>query len=302
VSSPQAGPALDRRHAHRASAIVTQLHGEDPATLRARLAWHAAVGGRRTLDPIVEAVERRAVRLPDPEDPEAPEWLLTCAELRQRQRTPGARRVADHLASRLPLSPRSVPALAAHFRSSAEPRARERALTAAAAIGAPSDPEDALALHAAWTLDGDPARLDLLRQRLGTQDPTEAEARIWPLLADLRDLPPSAFPEAPVSGSGLLASVSLALPPLRLTIFWHYVDELSFGPVAEALTFPWPALRPRLVLSQPSAQVRFLARLGDGAEEELEDVAVVGSWLEGMCESVDRTPFLAVGGAKGDRR
>ena len=69
-------------------------------------------------------------------------------------------------------------------------------------------------------------------------------------------------------------------------------DELREGPMAEAATFPWPALRLRFTRLSVIDQIHFEARFAGGAAEELEDVGVVSPWLESIVARTDRGPLL----------
>ncbi len=221
-------------------------------------------------------------------DEDVAEWVLTCCSGWVQRASGPFRGAADRLVPRLSDDVRAVPALLAWWRITGQRAPRDRALriAAEATTGLPA----ARALHAAWLATAD----DSLRQRALDALPGASDPRTWPLASDLspdQDWDPALLaPLAPADR--LLAVAPLAAPPLHLKVAWFIPEELAEGPMAEAATFPWPALRIRFVPLPRRDQLRFTARLGEGPVEELEDVGVVAAWLEEVTRAADRGPLL----------
>jgi hypothetical protein len=73
---------------------------------------------------------------------------------------------------------------------------------------------------------------------------------------------------------------------------WWLPEELREGPMAEAATFSYPALRLRFGRLPHRDQIRFTATLGGVEHPTLEDAGVVQPWLESLMEDVDRGPLV----------
>ncbi|MCO4774295.1 MAG: hypothetical protein KDA24_30005 [Deltaproteobacteria bacterium] len=207
------------------------------------------------------------------------------------------RNAARALMPRLANHWRSVPALLGWWRITGEPAPLKRALEALALASDAVDPELAVALRLGFLATADPVLLDRALRALGDA-PSTLPPRAWPAAVDLLDLGPDDFGDAlaalpsPPPPEMLPAAGALAAPPLHLDVHWWLVDELREGPMAEAATFPWPALRIRFKRLPERDQIHFFASLGDAPREELEDVGVAAPWLESLVARADKSPLL----------
>ncbi len=221
-------------------------------------------------------------------DEDVAEWVLTCCGGWVQRASGPFRGAADRLGPRLSDDVPAVPALLAWWRITGQraPRDRALAIAADATTGLPA----ARALRAAWLATAD----DSLRQRALDALPMSTDPQTWPLASDLR--PDQEWDPALLESLGpadqLLAVAPLAATPLHLEVAWFIPEELAEGPMAEAATFPWPALRIRFVPLAHRDQLRFSVRLGDGPVEHLQDVGVVAAWLEEVTRAADRGPLL----------
>jgi hypothetical protein len=94
------------------------------------------------------------------------------------------------------------------------------------------------------------------------------------------------------------ASAALGLPLLRLEVQWWLESELREGPVAEAITYPWPALEVFFSKLPGRDQVRFRPEL-DGREfPVIVDAGVVGVGLGEVLKEADRSAFLEAAGRR----
>ncbi len=260
----------------------------DPSMVRAWLVVQSVRTQPRWLAAAEAAVMAIVSGTRDLPDEDLADWVLTCCGGWVQRASGPFRGAADRLLPRLADDVHAVPALLAWWRITGQRAARDRALTivAHATTGLPA----ARALHAAWLATAD----DSLRQRAVRALPDTTDPRAWPLAWDLRpaqDWDPAAL-EGLAPADCLLAVAPLAATPLHLEVAWFIPEELDEGPMAEAATFPWPALHIRFVPLPHRDQLRFSARLGDGPVEELEDVGVVAAWLEEVTRAADRGPLL----------
>ena len=258
----------------------------DPSPLLVR-AWLTVQSVRtqpRWLTAAEDAVQPIAAGTRRVDDDAVAAWVLTCC-LGWVQRASGPfRAAAERLLPRLPDSAEAVPALLGWWRITGRRDARDRALALAQQHPSPR------ALHAAWLATAEVRLWDAARSLLGSAPHAPAD---WPLAADLSDLDPDHAALAGLAPAEIvLATAPLAAPPLHLDVHWHIAEELAEGPMAEAATFPWPALRIRFHPMAQRDQIRFEARLADGPTEELEDVGVVAAWLEEITRAADRGPLL----------
>ena len=262
-----------------------------PDIVRAWLTIQTARPQPRWLAAAVDAAQRTDLPFAD----DACAWVEVFCRGWVQQAIGPFRRAAEQLLSSLPDHPRAAAALLGWWRITGDRPTLERALSLLESTEA--DPE---ALRLGWHATADAAFYHRATALLG-EDPSLLPLHLWPVAADLLDLGPDAFARplatwasSPPPPEGVaVAAAALALPPLRLVAAWWIPDELREGPMAEAATFPWPALRIRFERLPHRDQIHFRAALGDAAEEELEDVGVVAPWLESLVAAADRGPLLS---------
>lgn len=281
-----------------AQALDPATTGATPAVVRAWLAiqtvrvqpvWVAAASDA------VQALDLHAI----PDDDVAA-WVEACC-LGWVQRASGPfRAVARRLLPRLPDDWRGAAARLGWWRITGEPAPLHAALGSLDARD--GDPVSlGLALRLAWHATADAT----LRARATELLSPPLAPRGWAAAADLHDLGPDAFADAladadPADPDVVVGALALAAPPLHLDVHWHLADELREGPMAEAATFPWPALRLRFHPLGRRDQIHFEAHLAGDPPEELEDVGVAAAWLASLVSRVDKSPFLD--GAAAPRR
>jgi len=251
-------------------------------TVRVQPVWVAAAS---------EAVQ--ALELDTIPDDAVPAWVEACC-LGWVQRASGPfRAVARRLLPRLPDDWRGAAARLGWWRITGEPGPLQAALRSLESPGDADAVGLGLALRLAWHATADEA----LRDRAAALLSPPLAAGAWGAAADLHDLDATAFADAlagadPADPDVVVGALALSAPPLHLDVHWHLADELREGPMAEAATFPWPALRLRFHPMDVRDQIRFEAHLADDAPEELEDVGVAAAWLASLVARVDRSPFL----------
>lgn len=248
---------------------------------------------RKSTRPLELAAKHAQAALDQPvlldADPAA--WTEAAAAGWVRSAAGPYRALLDAATRRLSRSASAVPARVAAWYVTADRRHHDRIVEDLPRTI--TDASSALAWLAASWLRGDCDRFEESARWLREHPASGVEAH---RLVDLWDDRPAPSWDAALregtDAARLRLAARLAAPPLHLRILWWHEAELGYGPVAEAMTFPWPGLRVRLARRQEAAQVRFYAHLGEGDEEELDDVAVVTSWLESLLAGVDRRPFL----------
>jgi len=246
-----------------------------------------------------DAVQDLARDLDSIPNEEVADWVEACCRGWVQQAIGPFRNAARLLLPRLADEFASVPALLGWWRITGERAPLHRALTLLdkASAGAPSD---SIALRLGYQATADEG----LRRRgvevLGGEL-SQLPVTTWGAAADLLDLDVDAFAgpldqlqidSVAAAAAAVPAMAALALPPLVLEAQWWMEDELREGPMAEAATFPWPALRLRFTRLSVIDQIHFEARFAGGAAEELEDVGVVSPWLESIVARTDRGPLL----------
>ena len=189
----------------------------------------------------------------------------------------------------------AVPGLLRNWRITGEDRLRDRALVQLPTSPA-ADFEAAAALHAAYHATGDERHLDAARVAFANCTPADIPLRWWPLAWDILgwddeliagtienwgSTPPPAHDIIP-------ALAPICLPRLDLEVRWWDARELDEGYVAEAVTFPYPALRLRFVRRESPGQVVFVPSLAGERRERLEDAGVIASLLRHLMDEVDR--------------
>ena len=93
-------------------------------------------------------------------------------------------------------------------------------------------------------------------------------------------------------------AAALGLPLLQLEVQWWLESELHEGPVAEAVTFPWPALELTFSKLEERDQVRFTPQLDGHVFETILDAGVIGAGLSEILSQADRSPFLEAAGMR----
>ena len=91
---------------------------------------------------------------------------------------------------------------------------------------------------------------------------------------------------------------SLGLPRLVLEIEWWIERELYEGPVAEAITYPWPALEVRFSKLASRDQVRFVPTIDGTRFPVIDDAGAVGAGLASLLSDVDKSAFLEAAGRR----
>ena len=189
----------------------------------------------------------------------------------------------------------AVPGLLRKWRITGESRFRDRALVQLP-TGPAVDFETAAALHAAYHATGDERNLDAARAPFANCTPADVPLRWWPLAWDILgwddELIACAIEswgsEPPPAHDIIPALAPICLPRLDLEVQWWDARELDEGYVAEAVTFPYPALRLRFVRRESPGQVLFAPFLAGEPREQLEDAGVIASLLRHLMDEVDR--------------
>lgn len=280
--------AAFRAAANAIDPATTTSASPDPRLVRAWLTVQTVRVQPRWLVAAEAAVQQIASGARTVPDADVAQWVLACCEGWVQRASGPFRGAADLLIPRLVDSVQAVPALLAWWRITGQRAPRDRALRIAeqATTGLAA----AQALRAAWLATAD----DALRLRAITALDAPTAPAAWPFAADLvpdadHDL---ALLEPLAPADRVLFTAPVAAPPLHLEVAWFIAEELAEGPMAEAATFPWPAVHIRFVRLPHRDQLRFSARLGDGPVEHLEDVGVVAAWLEEVTRAADRGPLL----------
>ena len=265
---PRTQDAVARfRAAERA---LTSGRPDSPATLRALVILHTLRGGSTWLGLAVALAERS---LDDPA-----RWMRAACEAWVVRADPfGAwiREAVEHL---------PPGATGAADRLRAWRVTGRRALLDDALEALPATTLPALAraelLHLVWLATADEG----LRAEAAALLPALGHLPLaaWPLAADLLDLALSDLPPVPEAPPEEVvpALAPLLLPPLELRVRHARPAELREGPVAEAITFPYAALRVRFAPHDGDHQVDFTPVTRQGVGETLDDVAVVSAMLE----------------------
>lgn len=269
-----------------------------PGQVEAWLTIEAIRGQTRWMDATIAAAQPGALLA----EASKAEWLLAWCRAWVSRAAPAFRKHADRLAPSLGTEPSSVAPLLAYWRITGRRRWLDSALDALPAEAVPGDLVAAEAFRQAWRATAgdefraracscydDPRALPLA----ALPGAAELLGRDW-LDEDLLDpLLDSASPEDTVQ-----AAAALGLPLLRVTVQWWLETELREGPVAEAATFPWPALELSFERLDERDQVRFVPEFDGRAFEPIVDAGVVGAGLTEILREADRSLFLEAAGAR----
>jgi hypothetical protein len=290
--------AAFRRAAMSIDPTLTPAESISPSRVDAWVTVYTVRGQTRWLDAAVAAAQPGASLGAGSDQ----DWLQAwCAGWGSRA-APAFRQRADHLAGGLDAEPSSVGPLLAYWRITGRSRWLDLALERLPSSALPDDPIAAEAFRQAWraTADeglrnkaaasyGDPAQLALGDLR----GAAEILGHHWlteDLISPLLD---KATPETIIQ-----ATAALGLPLLRLDVHWWLESELREGPVAEAVTYPWPALELSFSKLRQRDQVRFLPELDGRPCEAIIDAGVVGVGLAEIINEADRSAFLEAAGTR----
>lgn len=287
------------RDGARALDPETFLGEAPPQVVRAWLCIQTVRTQPKWVRAAADTVQDLARNLESIPDNDVADWVEVCCRGWVQQAIGPFRNAARLLLPRVTDELASVPALLGWWRITGERAPLHRALAVLRSVSS-DEPSDGIALRLGFQATAD----EELRRR-GAQAFGGELGRLpvttWTAAADLLDLDVDAFAEplaqlrvdsTASAADAVPAMAALALPTLVLEAQWWMEDELSEGPMAEAATFPWPALRLRFARLSVMDQIHFEARFAGGEAEELEDVGVVAPWLESIVARTDRGPLL----------
>jgi hypothetical protein len=293
----QAVPALEAA----APAQASSQH------LRAWLTLYQLTERRGWLDKLRAAVSPHALsKLPAEQ---RGEWIRICCDCWVVDAMGPFRGAVSSLLRELQGGPAAVPALLRNWRITGDRSYAERAfeqLPASPGVGAYAA---AAAYLAAYHARGKPEHLHAAAAAFEGAAPADIPLRWWPLAWDVlrwspTDLSDAIAPwveSAPAPEDVLPALVAASLPAIDLQVLWYEPRELEEGYVAEAVTFPYPALRLRFQRMDVPGQVRFAPSLDGEEREPLEDAGVVATLLSHLVEEVDRQSVVGATRARPGR-
>jgi len=224
------------------------------------------------------------------------EWTKICCDCWVIDASGPFRGAVSTLLRELPGGPAAVPALLRNWRITGDRSYAKRAFEQLPEPPASGAFEDAAAYLAAYHARGNPEHLLAASAAFDGANAADIPLRWWPLAWDVLDWTPADLSEAvaqwstvaPAPEDVLPALAAATLPALDLRVLWYDALELEEGYVAEAVTFPYPALRLRFERSEGPGQVRFAPSLGGEQREQLEDAGVVATLLSHLVDEVDR--------------
>ncbi len=224
------------------------------------------------------------------------EWLRLCCDGWVVDASGPFRAAANSLGATPLYGTSAVPGLLRNWRITGEPKFRDQALAQLPLNAAVGDFEGATALHAAYHATGEEHHKEAAMAAFEGLGPKEIPLRWWPLAWDILGwnaelVAPtieSWQEQAPAAEDILPALAPLCLPRLDLEVHWWDARELEEGYVAEAVTFPYPALSLSFIRRLGPGQVFFRPLLDGEARDILEDAGVVASLLNHLVEEVNR--------------
>ena len=230
------------------------------------------------------------------------DWLRLCCDGWVIDAAGPFRDAANRLSAQALEGDGAVEGLLRNWRITGDGSFRDRALAQlppAAEIGTIAAVDTfaaAAALYAAYQASGDQSQFDAALRPFAECSPADLPLRWWPLAWDVLDwdhelVAPTvqSWQQAPPPPEDIVPALApLCLPRLDLEVRWWDAHELNEGYVAEAVTFPYPALSLRFLPREGPGQVLFAPRLGGEAREALEDAGVVASLLHMLVDEVDR--------------
>jgi len=296
-----------------ASAFRSAAAEIDPATggsqrpSAARIsAWitiEAVRGQTRWLDAAVTAAQAQSTRGSGSDAA----WLSAWCKAWVSRAAPGFRQQADALAEQVRPGPDSTAALLSYWRITGRKRWLDRALEGLPSTAQPGDASVAEAFRQTWRATAAPEFRTLAERSYGDIESLELDAlpgaaevlgRGGITEALLTRRLETASPETVVQ-----STAALGLPLLHLEVQWWLQSELYEGPVAEAITYPWPALEISFSKLPNRDQVRFIPELDGHEFPTIVDAGVVGVGLGEVLKEADRSAFLeAAGGRRRGRR
>jgi hypothetical protein len=160
---------------------------------------------------------------------------------------------------------------------------------------------DAVGAAAAWGAYTATAREDFAtaaRRGFGGSL-AEVPAALWPTAAEALDIEVEdvsgeaidALEEAD-PGDRLVAAAALVAPVIRLGVEWSVASELREGPIAEAATFPWPALRLSFFTMDRRDQIHIHPTLDREPWKVIEDLGVVAAGIQQLVDEADRSALM----------
>ncbi len=293
--------ALEAMFRDAAAALdpATGARARTAAEVRALLTVHAVRGQRRWLDAALAGLEAAAATEPwRAATGGAADWLDAACRGWVQRADRSLRTLAERLVGELEDDVATVPARLLYWRTTGLRWVLDGALALAPAEVAPGD---AVAAAAAWAAYGATARDELAAAARvgfggGLADVTPSS---WPAAVAALDLEPEDVDADAIEAVGeaspgdrLVAAAALVAPIIRLDVEWHVASELREGPMAEAATYPWPALRITFRPMEDRDQLRFHPSLAGEPLEMIEDVGVIAAALEHIVGESDRSALL----------
>jgi len=269
-----------------------------PERVEAWITVESVRGQTRWLDAAVSAARPASSLAAD--DPSA--WLHAWCLGWGSRAAPNFRKRADALADQVPPTTAGVKALLAYWRITGRRRWLDRALEGVPVHTTPGDSVAAEALRQVWRATGQ----DRYRQQAAASygSPSDLSAADLPGYAEIcgREMLDEDFVTGVLEDAShevtIRAAAALGLPLLQLEVQWWLESELHEGPVAEAVTFPWPALELTFSKLQERDQVRFTPQLDGHVFETILDAGVIGAGLSEILSQADRSPFLEAAGMR----
>lgn len=277
------------------SALTKENGGQNTSQhLRAWLALYQITEKKRWLDLLRGASSAASLDSLSPE--ERGEWLRLCCDCWVIDAAGPFRAAANKLAADKLSGTRAIPGLLRNWRITGETRFRDQALAQLPAKAAESGFDEAAAFHAAYHATGDEQHLEAARAPFTDCSPTDVPLRWWPLAWDILHWDAQQVAETVASWQDGMhpahdivpALAPICLPPVDLEVRWWDARELEEGYVAEAVTFPYPALRLQFVRRTSPGQVVFASRLDGEPREILEDAGIIASLLSNLIDEVNR--------------
>ncbi|MCP4870627.1 MAG: hypothetical protein GY898_18145 [Proteobacteria bacterium] len=265
-----------------------------PSRVRAQLIVHAIRGQRRWLDAALAGLD--AGRARTAEDPIG--WLEAACHGWVSRADRSLRTMAEDLIGTLPANVSTVPARLLYWRTTGLRRVLDGALELSPTEVAAGDSVGGAAAWAAYLATADEAYADTARAGLGGPLADIAAER-WHAAADALDLEPTDVPDEAVdaleqaeAGARLIAAAALVAPIVRLEVEWFMASELREGPMAEAATFPWPAVRFSFKRMPDLNQIRIHPTLAGEPMMTIEDLGVVAAGLDLIVAEADRSALM----------
>lgn len=265
-----------------------------PSRVRGQLIVHAVRGQRRWLDAALAGLEQGSRSASqDPTD-----WLDAACRGWVSRADGSLRALAEDLIRHLPDEVSTVPARLLYWRTTGLRSVLEGALALAPSEVAEGDAVGGAAAWGAYLATAEGAFADAARRGFGGPL-AEVPGSLWPTAADALDLAPEGIPEVAIdaleradAGTRLVAAASIVAPVVRLEIEWFVASELREGPMAEAVTFPWPAIRFSFRPMRDRNQIKIHPSLAGEPLDVIEDLGVVAAGLDLIVAEADRSELM----------